>query len=802
MKKVLLTSLGVMVALAMVLTACQDPTDFTNTNYEGKVINTLETPQNVTAWAYAPTGYIRVTWDPVPNASGYEIYRRTELNGKATVKFLVKVDNAYSNARADTDFYYEDIIDFDNEDITGNVTYKVVAYSDWSSNPKTASNLPWDGNDNDWFLLQNSSAESNRVSLSGAPAPGSAIAKPTNLKVSKVTTYTDATLTPSSVVQLTWDAVPGVDYFINYGVGGGELDKAPLSTWTQAVATTLYQKTGAAIIPLLGKTSIELVAQHQSTTSAVYGAAKYYGASEPATASEEGPAPATFGAPTGLSATPLTSKFVQLKWKAAQGATGYKVYRFIASAASYFGVGGEGVVYEAWKEVTGLNIINDDGFDNLSAIDNLTTLYDGDNGINNYPQKNLIYVVIATGPNNTVSVPSNVAYAGPNQVSAQVLSATNLWNANTNPYTLTDGWPGIRLNWSTQAYSGLSHKLYRAEVVYDGAAIISEGDYAEIASENDGFNTVADSDAQHNYGFIDTGAAVRKSWRYRLDTIAADGTVINSYYQTVTTYPYRDEVTINVTAVTNLPTLDPYNSSTPVTTRRAAYITGYQIANSVTQAAEIRSLLLDGEEVKVYRVQVATSNVNGAILGEYEELTPISKESVSNKVYEEYPGKPGYWKYFALVETTAMKNAGSASVQQTLTTADTAVWDIEDGTAANSKIVTVNGNGLDDKLSTLQVIAVITTVSVSGADATQAIADSTLANLNATIGGRNTREAPLQLSRNTTGNPNSNEYRTGNLGLQVQSGQTYYAHEVSIFYINGAGVRTAVAGLQNVTFPN
>ena len=790
MKKVLLTSLGVMVALAMVLTACQDPTDFTNTNYEGKVINELEAPQNVTAWAYAPTGYIRVAWDKVPNATGYEIYRRTELNGKTTVKFLQQIDNAYS--AGGVDLFYEDIIDFDNEDITGNVTYKVVAYSDWSSNPKAAGKtLPWSGTESDWFLLQNSAADSNRVSLSGAPAPGSAIAKPTNLKVSKVTTYAVG-VAPSSVVQLTWDAVPGVDYFINYGVGGGELDKAPITQtfWTQAVATTTYQKTGAAIIPLLGKTSIELVAQHQSTSSAVYGAAKYYGASEPATASEEGPAPATFGAPTNLSATPLGSKLVQLTWKKALGATGYKVYRFIASANGYLGNGG--VVYEEWKDITaGLTIFNADGFDNLSAIDNLTTLYDGDGGVNGYPEKNLIYVVIATGPNNTVSVPSNVSYAGPNQVNAQTLTATVL--SSDASYTLLDGWKGIRLNWPTEPYSGNTHKLYRAEVTWDGYAVVAEGEYAEVVAEVDAPNTVADGNIYNNYGLIDY-PSVRKSWRYRLDTIAADGTVINSDYETVRTYPYVNQVNISVN-MASIPTLDPNNTGT-VTTRRSAYLNAYNIATTATQVQRIKSLLLDGEEVKIYKVQ---TDVSGNIIGNYEEITPpIAKNDVSTRVYVEN-NPAGYWKYFALVETTTVRNLANASnPTATITTADEAVWTVIDGTTLNTKLVEVTGdNGIGDYLNNLQVVAVITSGTGSSVTAAETARDTPSDPNHSFV------EKPLQLSRyNTSSDPQSDVYRTNLLGQQIGSGSTYWAHKIEIFYIAGNGERTTVASVTaTVTTP-
>jgi hypothetical protein len=823
MKKVLFASLGFLLTLALVLTACPEPTDFTNTNLEGKVINTLDKPGNVTAWAYAPTGYIRVTWDPVPNATGYEIYRRTELNGKATVKYLGASFNNFSDTSRF--FYYEDILDFNNEDITGNVTYKVVAYSDWSSNPKTAgsTDLPWKGNSStsgsgetaiteaDWFLLQNSSADSNRVSLSGAPAPGSKIAAPKNLKVSNVKNQSQS---GNGGIQLTWDAEPGVEYYVSYGVGGGDLEKdkvkAPLVLGT-AVAVSVTndaQKTAALVIPQIGKTYIEVVASHKGAAYKTGGTAGftsngntavYYSDSDPATITAEGPAPATFGSVTTLTATQLTDKTVKLSWKKALGATGYKVYRFISDASTYLGGTGatdSGVVYEAWKDITAslTDIANDDDFDNVFVIDNLTTLYDSDNGINGYPSKNLFYVVVAIGPNNTISGPSTVA-TRTRLITAATLTATNLSANPTTGYTLADGWAGVRLNWITQTYSGVSHKLYRAEVVFDGVAVISEGEYTEIASEDDGFNTVADSNAQHNYGLIDKDLSVRKSYRYRLDTIAADGTVINSNYQSVTSYPYRDQVSISVSVV------HPPNKDSTDTDRRKAYITAYRIAGTTTQAALIRSTLLAGEVVKIYRVQV-DSLAGTNIIGDYVLVGSIPRDNVGTTIYvEENLGKPGYWKYFALVETTIEGNGAAnsgASIQPTLAGTNmgqgSGTWTVRDDLVDPTlgKIVQVLGNGVNDLLNGIQVIAEIRTgySDVSSAAALQALGDGTK---------YTEREQTLVLSRYVTqGNQNSNIYRTGLLDLPVSEGTTYYAHRVTIFYIQGDGTRSTAVTTENV----
>ena len=793
MKKVLLTSLGVMVALAMVLTACQDPTDFTYTNREEKVTKELEAP-NVTAWAYAPTGYIRVTWDPVPNATGYEVYRRTDLNGKTTVKFLVSVDNDYADTTRQ--FYYEDIIDYDNEDITGSVTYKVVAYSDWSSNPKAAAGtVPWTNSDVDWFLLQNNAADSNRVTLSGAPAPGSKIAAPKNLKVSTVKNLSQGVTT--AAIQLTWDVEPGVDYYVNYGVGGGELAKAPLALSTAKLVSGFNdaQKTAALVIPQIGKTYIEVVASHQGAAALGNAAgftvgtstAAYYSDSDPATITAEGPAPGTFGEMGTLSVNQLGNRTVQLSWKKVLGATGYKVYRFITSATGYLLDNGitlsSGVAYEEWKEVTGLNIITADGLDNVSTIDTLTTLYDGDSGINGYPSKNFFYVVVATGPNNTVSAPSNAVYAS-NQITVNSLSATNLYVVNTNDYDRDTKWPGIQLNWLGQTYSGVTHEVYRAEVTYaDGVyGVVAEGDYEALKDDGGHPNTVVDGAANNQYGFIDK-PPVRKSWRYRLDTIAADGTVINSEYQTINDFPYVNTISIplyNGTAA--LPTLD--GTKTPPDVSRPAYLVAYQIVQNTYQLDRLNSLLLPGEVINVYRVKLDAAQ--GNVIGDYSDPREVA---VSTDPIIEYPG-PGFWKYIAVVEGVTSRSTANTPMYRVPTVTAGYTLTIEQG-QGNSMLVKATGNGVTDNLQGLKVTVRI--YRGDGLDDTAALDD---------LGKKVTalRYEQYDTYLNTRVSGTDNEYSATITGLSTSTSTRSYMHNIYVWVYNDNGTRNGYSTVSQTSY--
>jgi hypothetical protein len=118
---------GLFLLLILALAGCQDPlsdyADYTVT----ETGPSLPGPANLQAVKY--TGGVLLTWELVPDAAGYQVYRYNQATGEE--KALRETNSAIH--------YYLDLVDFNNP-LTPTITYtyKVVAVSGGSGNQRAA----------------------------------------------------------------------------------------------------------------------------------------------------------------------------------------------------------------------------------------------------------------------------------------------------------------------------------------------------------------------------------------------------------------------------------------------------------------------------------------------------------------------------------------------------------------------------------------------------------------------------------------------------------------------------------------
>jgi hypothetical protein len=648
MKKFLIISFGVLMALGMVLAACSEtenpPSEYTNIEYKG--IYTLPPPQTVKANGYGSTGVIRVSWDPVANATGYLLYRKSEAtNGATMVVFKQAFSGTFNSA---VDLFFDDEISYNNEFAVGHkYTYKVVAFSAWSSNP----NLN-DTPSADWVVLQNSSKDSNTVtfSASGANAllgAGNPLPKPTGLVLNRGT-FTSETGVRTDVVQATWNALPGVRYVVSYSIAGGELTGNYPMIFQNSVNIDARQVTGACTIPLIfGTTYVEVVATQKTALTAGINA-YYYLDSEPASATVDFAltsltAPATFTAELQTDIDPALNDYVELIWDKVYGVNEYKVYRLTSITPGDFGGTGT-YVYSGWEDISAAVNAQELSTDPSKMIAT-------DSNLPNLASSYLHYIVIAVNNSGVsppkLATPVNVIYT------ASALNAAPLgWN-NAN-----SDWQGIHVFWIPDPR--LSYRLWRGPVFYDTSnrTWIEPSSYNEIIS---GITLQGDG----NYGLIDTSAEYRRGWQYKLESYRGNefnAELIGTSYDRVIDTPYNNRIELTL-HIENEPAVlkegTGGDTGNPAQYRNAkAYEIGLRLSSTLTFQQLQRLFMWGDEEIRLYRIR---STATGITLGnDYDNPFTIPQSSLVNTLrygvsaadlYEtelifDVPG-PGYWRYLA-----------------------------------------------------------------------------------------------------------------------------------------------------------
>jgi hypothetical protein len=194
MKKALFMGGAVLLAFALVFSACNDAYDLNGTVTETETIPALAGPGNVKA-VNNQAGVITLTWDPVYDAQGYEVWRKT---GEEPA---VKLDGQYQNPLfSNGSNRYDDIISATNLLKEGvEYTYTVVAVSSKSTSRGVE-------------VVQNGISEPVTITPTAANIPATTaytVPKVANLAVAQVT-LPDG----NKVVQVSWDKNPnpGVVY--------------------------------------------------------------------------------------------------------------------------------------------------------------------------------------------------------------------------------------------------------------------------------------------------------------------------------------------------------------------------------------------------------------------------------------------------------------------------------------------------------------------------------------------------------------------------------------------------------------
>ncbi|MDR1859255.1 MAG: hypothetical protein LBQ69_07275 [Treponema sp.] len=647
MKKAFLIGLGAMMVMAMVFTGCDNATQTVrsySTEYKGMEI--LPPPDSVRAYAYGPTGFIRVAWDAVPNASGYLVYRKAAVgNGPTTVTLVarktadfVSISPSSLTAPITTpgngDLYYDDLISYANEFRTGtNYTYRVVAVSRWSSNSADSSWAPGSIGNTDWIILQNSYKDSNSVSFptggSNALLPaGRQLAKPTGLSLRKSTVYDPADYSTSDIVQVTWTAVPGVDYLVAYGIAN---DTGPASMRFRAYITAsgsidTEQRTAAYTIPLIyGKTAVEVVAKQKGVPAG--DDPYYYLDSEPArvieTFAAAGPA-----APAGVIGRPRPTGEIEVGWPVVPGAASYKVYRVLTNNTSTFGstIPPNTIAYQAWEDITSRGIIYSYG----TSVGSTPPAPFGWAGLidNNRPRDDvsIYYMVVAVNSTGGMSLPTISAAVG-SPVSIKLTADALGWDDETEDYL------GIHIYWNPRNWA-TDYRLYRAEEKRNGNY---PANWNEIT---DGITLTGDSQ-NYFYGVTEKPEG-RKNYVYKL--VTGFGETI--YSNVVETAQYIVDLPIQL-VVSDAPPLP-----TGINDRAFAYELGVRInPKSGYTARHVGKLWKDTEVVEISRTK--TDRQHQTLGNNYVSVKSITKADVgiigSWFLDPGIDNKPGCWGYMARV---------------------------------------------------------------------------------------------------------------------------------------------------------
>ena len=612
MKKTLLIPIGILLVLGLAFISCSDPTDFTNENISYKGFDTLDPPANVNAYLYEPTGYIRVSWDPVANASSYLVYRKSVASGGLTAVVSKTVPAG--------DFTFEDSVSLSNQFRAGaSYTYKVVAVSNWSSTNQTG--LGWLNNTGieDWVALQNSSKDSNSVSFSKLPAMGSELPKVTNVKLLKGNTYAGSF--PYAKTQnyiLTWDRVPGVNYIVSYGPAGGLGDQYPILRNFVNGSGAYENSTSYISLPVIyGEWYVEVVATKKAS---VGGGLDYFMDSQPVSPDLSFVlAPEAYlAAPMGLGATTVIGNpnLIEVTWNSVVNADSYRVFRFIGREAV---LASTTMVYDAWEEVTdSLNYYHIGGtqFRGYDAID-----------IGALPASSSIWYMIVALNANAVSAPGTVGVGNPYVVPA-------ITAANLGLDSFTKEYRGIRVNWTPQI--GEYYKVFRIPLNYVGATSeTTEGTAVAVT-----FTGILIPGVQ--YGFTEQ-PEIRQGYIYRLEAYSDAACTVRtgvSYSGAITGEPYGNELGVSLYVDRSWVVQAPVNATDP---RTPAYQIQYTITSDI---AGLKKLMKDTESVRISRMHYDGNGWGNAAIGndDYTVVNTIAKAALSDKPMYVTTG-PGYFRF-------------------------------------------------------------------------------------------------------------------------------------------------------------
>ena len=811
MKKFKKQYIGIAVAMAglmlLVFAGCKDPTDFSQTdsitNYKG--LHSLPAPDWVNATGHPRTGVIRVSWAPVPNATGYMLYRTAEDHNGVRVQSMGNYANSYSGGP--NTLFFDDVADFQNTFVDGGAyTYRVVAFSNWSSNPMTAT--IWSDSDN-YIALQNSSRDSNTVRFGGdlTPATGQ-LPAPEDVRLVQGFFHNNtagATLGATPVVHVSWRTEPGVDYIIAYGIGNdneweigpgfGVIDNGNAAVGAGFVAgkqirhfytTGANEARGAYTVPLIhGTTYVEVIATVKDTSgnrrrpSILSPQSPWYYTDSQGSGAQIKYAEMNLPTPSiyarhamehGLYNT-YNPNLVYLNWYTPNGnqndGVHYRIYRLLASDA-HFNAGPTPTIFiDGWKDVT---------YQLNSSWRNTDERYIGRDRIQDiegYDKDYVIYYMVIAEKDGRMSLPYVYRAYRPQ---AKEFKLINLgWDQ-----TLVNGagnWRGIHIEWNVgdYTYDG-NYKLTRV----NGNRVFTD---AEVTNKKqDGF-----------YGVIDNNPPIREAITYILEMPWGE-----EVPRTINTVPYVEDFTYGVTVASGT-SVNPTGD-----VRHPAYIIRHMatidMMNTVTDdgasvpptsglsaQAWIRDRQLSllwaakaGDSIRISRIQTNALGITygGGLTGglSHTEVAVISALADFNKEAFTNPG-PGTWSYMAELrsgsQTTALEVAGGATsaagnsyIVAGPTTFTASMATVQEP-ATTTRRLEVAGTGHADRLQGTRLTWRVFSTATAGSDGVTELANMV------TAGGPVSQFGRLSLDRDG----NTNIYRTGIMTLnngQLNRLEIYY----------------------------
>jgi hypothetical protein len=206
LKKVFGSTVITALLLSLVFAGCSDPLS----QYEYKdIIPVIEGPGNVRAVAYS--GLIQVSWDPAPDASSYDVYRRAVKNAAgeepANYESVAVYDINGDPIKAGSSLTITDIVSYSNQlQNDWEYEYTVVAINTQSPYSRTVSKDD---------VILNAKAVSNRVRAI-IPERGSKLADPEVDEVAYDTKLWNTHDKPGEYMILSWKKVPGANYQVLY----------------------------------------------------------------------------------------------------------------------------------------------------------------------------------------------------------------------------------------------------------------------------------------------------------------------------------------------------------------------------------------------------------------------------------------------------------------------------------------------------------------------------------------------------------------------------------------------------------
>lgn len=291
-KKSLLLGLAAL-ALAMTYVGCQSPLNPENVTTT-EAIPSVGDPTNVQAKAYP--GAIVVSWDPVRDATGYEVYRRDNTT-QATVYWTQEVGNTY----------VADILSSTNPLVHDrSYTYVIIALSGQSTYTPSRAVLG-EGGDIVWNGQSSVTVRATVPSTYTVPAL-------TGLSAAKVSSFSliENSTVDTELVKVSWTALeynPGVQVRIDYTFGG---NLRGITQWASSdVSNTL--------IPLVG-------GENTIYAGTVFGDGTYFPTPTRAQITQTFVS-SVLPTPNEFTITRDDGNTAYLTWTPVEGAASYEVYK-------------------------------------------------------------------------------------------------------------------------------------------------------------------------------------------------------------------------------------------------------------------------------------------------------------------------------------------------------------------------------------------------------------------------------------------------------------------------------------------